>query len=332
MKKFTGWFIGFAAVLLLSCADDSEDNSGQDGTQLLEEQQQAIETYLANNGITATQEGNIYYQVLTENTGGDSLTSGDIIRIYYQIAVLDGAVIDERLADSGEPPVTYRFVSSTNPLQNNLILPVLDFSIATMRTGEEYEFYLPSSFAYGAYSLENVVPESAIIRARVHLVEIVTEDQIRAEEDQRIKSYLTDNGLTDADSLASGVYYIRTEEGEANGVEVENGRVVEVRYTGTLLSGTEFDSNTDSGDAPLRFTVGANQVIPGFDIGISPMKQGEKGTIIIPSLAAYEESQLAFPPEILSDLFQRGIINSSIGSEIPPFSILRFDIEVETVN
>jgi len=332
MKKYTGWLIGFAALVLMSCADDAEDNSGQNGTQLLEEQQQTIEAYLANNGINATQEGNIYYQILTENTSGDSLATGDIIRIYYQIAVLDGAVIDERLADSGEPPVTYRFISSTDPLENNLILPVLDFSIATMRTGEEYEFYLPSAFAYGAYSLENAVPESAIIRARVQLVEIVTEDQLRAEEDQIIKNYLTDNGLTDADSLTNGVYYVQTEEGETDGPEVANGRVVQVRYTGTLLDGTEFDSNTDSGDELLRFTAGNSGLISGFDIGVSQMKQGEKGTVIIPSLFAYGQSQLAFPSEILLDLFQRGAINSPLGVEIPPFTPLRFDIEVVTVN
>ncbi|MEM9672411.1 MAG: FKBP-type peptidyl-prolyl cis-trans isomerase [Bacteroidota bacterium] len=332
MKKFTGWLIGFSALVLVGCNDDTEDNSGQDGTQLLEQQQQEIETYLADNGINAIQEGNIYYQVLTENPSGDSLTSGDIIRIYYQIAVLDGAVIDERLADSGEPPVTYRFTLSTNLLENNLVLPVLDFSIATMQTGEEYEFYLPSAFAYVTYSLENVVPENAIIRARVQLVEIVTEDQLGTEEDQEIKNYLANNGLTEADSLTNGVYYIRTEEGEADGIAVENGRIVQVRYTGTLLDGTEFDSNTGSDDDLLRFTAGNSGLITGFDIGVSQMKQGEKGTVVIPSLAAYDQSQLAFPTEILLDLFQRRVINSPIGVEIPPFTPLRFDIEVVTVN
>jgi len=331
MKKYTGWLIGLAALLIVSCGDDSEDNAGQDGAQLLEEQKQSIETYLGNNGIDATQEGDIYYQIITENTGGDTLTTGDIIRIYYQVAVLDGAVIDERLADSGEPPVTYQFVASNRIDENNLIFPALDFSIATMRTGEEYEFYLPSPFAYAWYSLEGVIPTNAIIRARVQLVEIVTEEQIRAEEDQRIKTYLAENGLTDADSLTAGVYYIRTEEGEANGLEVENGRVVDVRYTGTLLDGTEFDSNIGS-DSPLRFTAGNSGLILGFDIGVSQMKQGEKGTVIIPSLAAYARSQLAFPSEILLDLFRQGLINSPIGSEIPPYTPLRFDIEVVTVN
>lgn len=331
MKKSIGWIIGFAAFVFGSCSDDASDDVGQSGNELLLEQQQTIETYLADNGITATQDGDIYYQVITENADGANPVRNDIIRIYYQIAVLDGAVIDERLADSGEPPVTYLFVGSSQVTENNLLLPVLDFSIANMRTGEEYEFYLPSAYAYGGYSLANTIPENAIIRARVQLIEIVSEAQLRAEEDQRIKDYLTENGLTGADSLTNGVYYARTQEGEEGGAEANNGSSVEVRYTGTLLDGTEFDSNVDS-STPLPFVVGTNGIIDGFNIGVAQMKLGEKGTIIMPSLEAYAQSQLAFPQEIILDLYQQRLINSSLGNDIPPFSPLRFDIELVSVN
>ncbi len=325
MKKLLGWFLIGTMIGYWSCSDDSDDAGGGRGEELLREQQQTIEDYLADNNINATRDGEIYYEVLTENPNGDAPSQGNIIRIYYQITSLDGTLVDQRLASDSVPPVTYVFGT------NNLILPVLDISIANMRTGEEYEFYLPTAASYLGYSMGTTITEDIIVRARIQLVDIITTAELRAEEDEQIKTYIEQNGLADADSLSQGVYYIRTEEGAADGAEVDNGSSVEVRYTGTLLDGTEFDSNVNA-DAPLPFTIGGNRVIPGFEIGTSQMKLGEKGIILIPSSQAYEESQLAFPAEIIDDLFDQQLINSSIGSTIPPFSPLRFDIEVETVN
>lgn len=309
---------------MLSCSDD-QDTVDQGGDQLLLEQQQTIETYVADQGITATQEGDIYYQVITANPDGEAPREGDIIRIYYQIAELGGSVIDELLPDSGAPPVTYVFDT------RNLLLPALDFSIANMREGEEYEFYLPTAYSYLGYSLDNVIAEEVIIRARVQLVDIVSEAELRQDENERIREYMVENTLTDADSLSGGVYYVRTQEGAADSSSPVNGNTVQVRYTGTLLDGTEFDSNLNS-DSPLSFVIGGNQVIDGFELGVSQMKPGEKATLIIPSLEAYAQSQLAIPQEIIRDLYQKGLLNSLIGSQIPPFSPLRFDIELITVN
>ncbi len=66
---------------------------------------------------------------------------------------------------------------------------------------------------------------------------------------------------------------------------VGNGDTVQVYYTGTLVNGTVFDSNV--GKEPLEFTVGSNQVIPGFEDGIVGMKLNETKTITIPANEAY---------------------------------------------
>ncbi|MEM8966077.1 MAG: FKBP-type peptidyl-prolyl cis-trans isomerase [Bacteroidota bacterium] len=324
MKKLLGWFLIGVTVGVWSCSDDADTGDNQ-AEQLLREQQQTIENYLADNSINATRDGDIFYEVITENTGGDAPTGNDIIRIYYQIASLDGTIIDQRLATDSLPPVTYVFGT------NNLILPVLDISIATMRTGEEYEFYLPTAASYLGYSLANTIAENEIIRARIQLVDIITATELRAEEDERIKTYLEENGFTDADSLSQGVYYFRTQEGVIDGAEINNGNTVQVRYTGTLLDGTEFDNNLNAAN-PFPVTIGQNRVIPGFELGIAQMKEGEKGIVVIPYAQAYQESQLAFPAEIIQDLFDQRLIQSSTGARIPPFSTLRFDIEVVGVN
>ena len=60
----------------------------------------------------------------------------------------------------------------------------------------------------------------------------------------------------------------------------KKGSKVKVHYTGTLKNGDVFDSS--EGRSPLEFTVGAGQMIPGFDKGVEGMTAGEKKTITLP--------------------------------------------------
>ena len=53
---------------------------------------------------------------------------------------------------------------------------------------------------------------------------------------------------------------------------VQPGDTVRVHYTGTLADGTEFDSS--AGREPLEFTVGAGDVIAGFDRAVAGMEPG----------------------------------------------------------
>jgi len=63
------------------------------------------------------------------------------------------------------------------------------------------------------------------------------------------------------------------------------GDTVKVHYTGTLEDGTVFD--TSVGREPLQFTLGAGQMIPGFEQGVLGMKLGESKSITIPPDQAY---------------------------------------------
>lgn len=67
----------------------------------------------------------------------------------------------------------------------------------------------------------------------------------------------------------------------------KDGEKVRVQYTGTLEDGTEFDSSRGRG--PLEFTVGAGEVIPGFDEAVRELGVGESTTVTIPSENAYGE-------------------------------------------
>ncbi|HTB53133.1 MAG TPA: FKBP-type peptidyl-prolyl cis-trans isomerase [Ferruginibacter sp.] len=81
--------------------------------------------------------------------------------------------------------------------------------------------------------------------------------------------------------------------------QVKAGDFVKVHYTGKLTNGEQFDSSM--GREPLEFTVGAGQMIKGFDDAMPGMTIGQKKTINIPAVDAYGEKNddaiIEFPKE-----------------------------------
>lgn len=77
----------------------------------------------------------------------------------------------------------------------------------------------------------------------------------------------------------------------------KSGDTVKIHYTGTLSDGSTFDSS--EGRDPLEFTLGAGQVIPGFDKAVTGMSAGDSQTVNIPSGDAYgahdQNGRQAFP-------------------------------------
>lgn len=67
--------------------------------------------------------------------------------------------------------------------------------------------------------------------------------------------------------------------------QAKQGDTVKIHYTGTLADGTIFDSS--AGRAPLAFTIGGNQVIPGFEEAVLGMTAAEKKNVTIPADKAY---------------------------------------------
>lgn len=67
--------------------------------------------------------------------------------------------------------------------------------------------------------------------------------------------------------------------------QASTGDTVQVHYTGKLDDGSVFDSSR--GREPLEFTVGAGQVIAGFDGAVAGMAPGDEKTVKIPAEEAY---------------------------------------------
>ncbi len=85
-------------------------------------------------------------------------------------------------------------------------------------------------------------------------------------------------------------------------------QVVAVIYTGWLANGTKFDSNT--GQAPLTFTLGTHEVIDGWDQGVEGMRVGGRRRLVIGAALGY---------------------GAAGSGPIPPNSTLVFDVELRAV-
>lgn len=112
----------------------------------------------------------------------------------------------------------------------------------------------------------------------------------RDQEKTEIEEYLQKNPGLKQNDLG---YYLKSAK-KGTGDKVEPLQTVKVHYTGRFVDGTVFDSS--EGGEPFEFTVGAGQVIPGWDAVVSSMKVGDKVTVLLPSDLAYGEGTRGIPP------------------------------------
>ena len=94
---------------------------------------------------------------------------------------------------------------------------------------------------------------------------------------------------------------------EGNGAVAETGMRVSVHYEGRLADGEIFDASRPRGEA-FSFTLGAGQVISGWEQGVAGMKVGES-------------RRLTIPPEL-------GYGAAGAGGVIPPNATLVFEVEL----
>ena len=86
----------------------------------------------------------------------------------------------------------------------------------------------------------------------------------------------------------SNVAYSQTDFTIGTGAEATAGKTATVQYAGWLYSETGADHKGAQFDANVyTFVLGANQVIKGFDTGVTGMKVGGTRRVIVPPSLAY---------------------------------------------
>ena len=124
-------------------------------------------------------------------------------------------------------------------------------------------------------------------------------DQAKVD-DQLIQAYIQANHIA-AVKDSSGLYYQIENAGTGTTPTLQS--KVTVTYTGKLLDGTVFDSETN-----VSFLL--NSVVQGWQIGLPKIRSGGSILLLIPSALGYGSQQ--------------------VGS-IPPNSVLVFDIKLVSV-
>lgn len=120
--------------------------------------------------------------------------------------------------------------------------------------------------------------------------------------------------------------------------EAKTGDKVKVHYTGKLADGTQFDSSVNQ--EPLEFTLGAEEVIPGFEQAVVGMTPGDSKTTTINPDEAYglyddelllEVERDQFPPDINPEIGQRLQLHQADG-EVFGAVVTDFDDETVTLD
>lgn len=115
-------------------------------------------------------------------------------------------------------------------------------------------------------------------------------------------------------TTASGLSYKTITETSAAAQKAQRGQRVLVHYTGWLADqegNPRLDKQFDSSykrNQPFQFTLGAGEVIKGWDEGVEGMAVGEKRQLVIPATLAYG--------------------NQAVGNVIPANSTLVFEVEL----
>jgi len=307
MRKIEVFKLGMlgimSALLLTGCKKD-------DSEEMIAQEMRLLQQYLIDNNITQepTASG-LYYVPIREGTG-ISPDEGTYIEIHYVGELIDGTVFTTSYQETAETNGIQdaEFLYGPARLQLGYIGQAgLNEGIQLMKVGGKAMLILPSSIALGGFTSGSVPAYSTLIYT-VELLEAF--DDPEKCEQEKIWDYLKEGAFENVDSTESGLYYIRDSIG--TGEFFVDGNEVKVFYTGKFLDGRVFDSNV--GGEVFSVTLPDAYIIDGWNEGIKLMRNGEKGTLIIPYHLGYG---------------QDGRYDQYGRVAIPPFMTLVFDLETE---
>lgn len=273
------------------------------------------------SGYKKTDSG-LYYKFFTSNKDAKKPELGDVlsVKMIYKIKLEDkDSVIlnsEDNLTDTKiklEAPLYEGDINEGLALMGegdsaSFIVSADSFFIKNVGLQEVPEIFKKDSklvFDIKLVSFQKKADFENEQKLKIEKLRVMMEER-KTQEPTDILKYVKENKITVKPST-TGLYYIETTKG--TGAKAETGKKVKVNYTGKLFDGTVFD--TSEGKEPIEFTVGAQQLIPGWEEGILKMKKGGKATLIIPSELAYGAN--------------------GAGNSILPYTPLLFDLELVDV-
>ncbi len=222
--------------------------------------------------------------------GNDSIhpKQGDII--YYQLILKNfkDTVIFDTHKEFGMQQLTIEKPGFKNDLNEQLCF---------LHKGDSALIFISCDSLYGKYMPQFARPKK-YMKFYITLIDFMsksdwelktkTEFQAQALQDSiLIDKYLVQKNRKSLGTINGLRYFVNKA-----GIETlaKTGDTVWVNYTGRLLDGTIFDSNTDARfghPEPFHFILGKGNVIKGWDQGLLYFSEGAEGQLYIPSGLAY---------------------------------------------
>jgi len=278
-----------------------------------------LNDHFTQNSINATRDNSgIFYEVLESNPDGEPVEENDIVAIRYVMRRLSGQMIDSLSSASQEKDTVVRF----QHLSGALYPDGVNLGVRLMNVGEKFRLYIPSYRAFNDFSYKTLIPSETILVTDVEVVDVASEEEVENEEKQLIQNYVSGHQLENVEEKSSGIFYQQLQAG--SGDKVKSGQQVEIAYKGYYINDEVFDESES--DQPIKFTIGYNNVIPGFEEGIKLMKEGEKGRIFIPSHLAYGAGI-----QVIPDFVRSSFLKSYQLKDMVPFQTMIFDVEVKSI-
>ncbi|MCF8227184.1 MAG: FKBP-type peptidyl-prolyl cis-trans isomerase [Bacteroidales bacterium] len=295
---------------VLGCEEEANYQS------FMEEEERYFNLYMDANypGEDSLESGLYYFSEPGWEGTGASPDSGDFVLVNYIVftipneTVVDTYVkewaIDYNLYNSSilYGPYKYKHGTEIEGLKEGLSM-MKEGGIARLLFKSNLGYKDEGSGPIGAYSS---------LMYDIELIEVI--DDPAAKEFNQIKEYLdTHPGYTSIydEETETKMYYYPVTAGDSTFIKEEE--TVEIFYTGRLLDGRVFDSN-EGASSGLTFTVGDEEVIRGWEVGIKYFRYGGKGKLLIPHPLGYGD--------------EGSMVNNTNKTSIPPFEALLFDIEV----
>ncbi|KJH46303.1 peptidyl-prolyl cis-trans isomerase, FKBP-type [Dictyocaulus viviparus] len=193
---------------------------------------------------------------------------GDTLEQFYKLSKKDGKIVGSNF---GQKPFTF-------VLGRGEVIHGMDIAMEGMCAGEQRKVTIPPGEGFDDDNVADDINQDEPLYYFVELKSI-----FRPNPGEK---WITDEG----------VHVIVTHEiSEDECIKAEEGDTLHQHYTLHLEDGTFVDSSW-SRNQPFTFKLRRNQVIPGMDIGMEGMCQGERRKLIIPSELGYGEK--GRPPRI----------------------------------
>ena len=278
---------------------------------------------------------------ITATGSGEKVKIGNFLKLHFCEIISDGKK-DSILRDTRKngTPIIQPFDSASIPPEyfkiiaqlrkgDSLTIRLLVDSMSMYKENKDIPGAMPPFMKKGNYILTTVKlldvfknqaqmenDQKKMFQAKMEK-DSIENIQILAKEDKELQAFFKKNNITGLQKTKLGTYVQITQPG--TGAMIDTSVVVVTNYTGSLLNGKKFDSNTDSSfkhKEPFNvnmtndYTLGG-PVIKGWTDGLTLLNKGAKAKFYVPSVLGYGKQKM--------------------GEMIPENAILIFDIEVANI-